>query len=204
MSPAFLFDIGVVLLNMHYEEALRRIAPLCNASQGTGGRDFFHLVERDPVMADFERGKIGTEAFFRHFSERAGFHGTFEQFRDIWCCIFSENTPMLAFAQKLAQTHDLFFVTNTGPLHVPRIFELFPSLRFHKDCAASYALGAVKPEREFYERALKQFKRTATECVLVDDRPENVEGARACGLHAILYTSPEQTIADIQRLLGSS
>jgi FMN phosphatase YigB (HAD superfamily) len=198
----FLFDIGVVLLNIHYENALERIAPLCDLDQGTGGRDFFHLAERDPMMAEFERGCLNTEDFFRHFAAKARYHGTFEQFRDIWCSIFSENKPMIDFARELAKTHDIYFVTNTGPLHVPLIYDLYPSLKFFKDDAASCYIGAVKPEPEFYERALKKFGLQAAECVLLDDRPENVEGARAVGIRSILYENPDQAIRAIRQLLA--
>ncbi|HBA82712.1 MAG TPA: hypothetical protein DCZ95_01340 [Verrucomicrobia bacterium] len=198
----FLFDIGVVLLNIHYDDALKRIEPLCDLDKGTGGHDFFHLAERDPVMADFECGRVGIDPFFRHFAAKTGFHGTFEQFRAIWCSIFSENKPMLDFARDLAKTHDIYFVTNAGPLHVPLIYDLYPSLKFFKDDAVSCYIGAVKPEREFYEQALKKFGLVAAECVLLDDRPENVAGGRAAGIRSILYENPTQAIQAIRPLLA--
>ena len=106
---------------------------------------------------------------------------------------------MLDFAREWSSKHDIYFVSNAGPLHVPLIYDLYPSLRFFKNDAISCYIGAVKPERAFYERALVKFGVDAADCILVDDRPENVNGALACGIQAILYKTPGQTIAAIRK-----
>jgi putative hydrolase of the HAD superfamily len=56
----------------------------------------------------------------------------------------------------------------------------------------SYELRAAKPEPAIYEHCVKGLGVPASETVFIDDRPENVEGARAYGLRAILFESPRQ------------
>ena len=51
----------------------------------------------------------------------------------------------------------------------------------------SYEVHALKPEAEFFERALKIVNEEALNCLLIDDRLENVEGARAVGIKSVLY-----------------
>jgi len=51
----------------------------------------------------------------------------------------------------------------------------------------SCALGAAKPSALYFERALKAVGADAGSTLFIDDRPENVEGARLAGLHAFLY-----------------
>jgi len=50
-----------------------------------------------------------------------------------------------------------------------------------------------KPEREVYELLLKELGTKAEETVFFDDFIENVEGARAAGLHSFRYESVEET-----------
>jgi putative hydrolase of the HAD superfamily len=56
----------------------------------------------------------------------------------------------------------------------------------------SFELGIVKPQREIYDDAVRGLSVEASEALFIDDRPENVEGARAAGLRADLYTSWEE------------
>lgn len=65
----------------------------------------------------------------------------------------------------------------------------------------SAEVGVAKPKAEIYLLALEQLKVSPSEAVFVDDFIENVEGARAVGMSAIHFKEPEQTIAQIQKLL---
>jgi len=56
----------------------------------------------------------------------------------------------------------------------------------------SFELGVVKPQREIYEYAVSGLGVEPGEALFIDDRPENVEGARAAGLQACRYTTWEE------------
>jgi len=62
--------------------------------------------------------------------------------------------------------------------------------------------GLVKPGPEIYRRALEQLGVAAEEAIFVDDMLRNVEGARAVGMHGILYTDSADIRQQIGRLLG--
>lgn len=55
----------------------------------------------------------------------------------------------------------------------------------------SFELGARKPARELFERALARFDAAPEDAFLADDTAANVEGARAFGLtaHQLLYVN---------------
>lgn len=38
--------------------------------------------------------------------------------------------------------------------------------------------------------------------MFVDDKERNVEGARAVGMHGLLFTSSERVIADLDKIVG--
>lgn len=48
--------------------------------------------------------------------------------------------------------------------------------------------GCVKPERAIYETLLTRYGLRAAECFFVDDVPDNVQGARRCGMEGAVFT----------------
>jgi HAD superfamily hydrolase (TIGR01509 family) len=202
MIGNILFDIGVVLLHIDYDAALRQVTPLCDPAKRAALSRFLALDERDPIIAEYERGRVTTEAFFRHFADLTGYSGTFAQFLAGWHSTLSPNGPMIEFARELSAQRAVYLATNTGEVQIPRIYEFFPNLAFFRGLAASCYLGEVKPDRGFYEKALTQFGVAADSCLFVDDRPENVRGAEACGLRSVLYTTADDTIRAVRGILS--
>jgi putative hydrolase of the HAD superfamily len=45
----------------------------------------------------------------------------------------------------------------------------------------------IKPNKLFYTTALKKLKLKPQECIFIDDKPENVKGAEAIKMHALLF-----------------
>jgi epoxide hydrolase-like predicted phosphatase len=68
----------------------------------------------------------------------------------------------------------------------------------------SAEVGLVKPERPIYEKVLSDLEVKPAEAVFVDDFPENVAGAEAVGLAAIRFTSPDQVLRDLEKLLDGN
>jgi putative hydrolase of the HAD superfamily len=66
----------------------------------------------------------------------------------------------------------------------------------------SYELGLVKPEREIYDDAVRGAGVPAGECLFLDDRSENIEGAHAAGLKAELFTTWEEFVAEMPGRYG--
>lgn len=59
-----------------------------------------------------------------------------------------------------------------------------------------------KPDAEFYKIVLQRLTLPAHEIIYIDDQQKFVEPARELGMKAIHHESPEQTIADVERLIA--
>ncbi len=199
-----MFDLGVVLLHLEYEGARAACAARCDPDRIAAGGDFLRLLGRTPVVDAYERGEMSARDFFEQFVARTGFQGSLGQFTDIWRGIFRENEPMIELGHRLAGRYPVYFMTNAGDLHVPWVFDRYPRLRFFRDYAASCYVRAAKPEPLFYERALARFGVEAGSSLFIDDRPENVESARAMGFQCVLYESPDQAIRETLNILESA
>jgi HAD superfamily hydrolase (TIGR01509 family) len=66
-------------------------------------------------------------------------------------------------------------------------------------CLLSCEIGIEKPDLKAYEFLLTQLKLPAEEIVFIDDRPENIEAAKAVGLDAILFESELQLRGELAK-----
>ncbi len=61
--------------------------------------------------------------------------------------------------------------------------------------------GVRKPAAEIFDRTLAKLGVQRAEAVFVDDNPKIIEGARALGLHGILFETRAQVLTELQQLL---
>jgi HAD superfamily hydrolase (TIGR01509 family) len=63
----------------------------------------------------------------------------------------------------------------------------------------SHEIRAAKPEAKIFEAAIEMANVPAQEIFFVDDRIENVNGARAVGLDAVQFTAAGHLAADLRQ-----
>lgn len=54
-------------------------------------------------------------------------------------------------------------------------------------CVFSARIGKVKPTPAIYEHLLRTYSLEPSECIFIDDRAENIEGARALSIHGYIF-----------------
>ena len=64
------------------------------------------------------------------------------------------------------------------------------------------ALGVRKPDPEVFRRAAAQLGLTPAACVVVDDHPANLRGARAAGAVVVYHTDAATTVDELRVLFG--
>ena len=96
------------------------------------------------------------------------------------------DAAVLALVADVAARVPVGVLTNNGPLMVQAmrhiVAPLYPMLEGRVLCSG--ALGARKPERAIFERALAHFGALPQQTLFVDDLFVNVQGARRAGLQA--------------------
>jgi putative hydrolase of the HAD superfamily len=66
----------------------------------------------------------------------------------------------------------------------------------------SCELRLFKPQAAIYEHSFRGLKVAPEETLFIDDRQENVDGARALGMHAELFTTWEEFARDVPQRYG--
>lgn len=151
----------------------------------------------------FEAGKLSAESLSQWCISQLGSPMTMESFTHCVNAVLGkpiDETHALISQLRAAGNVRLACLSNTNVLHWPELFRTVPAMQLFEVTMASQILGCCKPDREIYDRALGELNATASECVLIDDRLDNVEGARAAGWHAIHYTGDTALRRELQEL----
>jgi putative hydrolase of the HAD superfamily len=188
------WDVGGVLLSNAWDRELRHRAV------DQFGLNWEEFQERhELVFHGFETGRVTLDSYLActvFHRERSFTPDAFKNY------MFELSTPLPAGLEILGRLaaqrrYRLAALNNESlELNLHRI-ERFKLRDYFSLFVSSCFVGLRKPEPEIYRLALNVTQGDATECVFIDDRALNVERARQVGMHAILYQSPEQLIADL-------
>ena len=112
------------------------------------------------------------------------------------------NDEMIDLVRELRRTHKVALLSNVGQGVIDELFspderhELFDAVVLSSD------IGMVKPHPEIYEYAVGQLSLPAEDCLMIDDLPVNIEGARQVGMQGIVCESVVQLRKDLKQYLS--
>ncbi len=187
--PALIFDFGNVVAHFDYT----RSCAVLGRRLGLSGEELLSRA-RDagliPLLKRYESGQMAAEEFGLALCGLIG-RGEVphDEFAAAWVDIFWLNENVARLVEHLdARGYTLVLGSNTNDLHANHFRRQFAETLAHFDgLVLSYEVGHVKPSPEFYLACAATAGRPPGDCVFIDDLAENVEGAKAAGLDAILY-----------------
>lgn len=190
---------GVLLTNGWDEHARERVIKHF-------GLNFDEVERRHPQANDlWERGRIDVHEYLREtvFYARRAFSENefFLKMRDVSQVLYPGMIEFLrALRAQGSRDNSTYMLSNESrELMEYRIPTFGLSGLFDAYLVSAY-IALRKPEPAFFQCALDISQRQPDECVFIDDREENLEGARQLGIQGIRMTSPEQVIAELRRL----
>ena len=193
---AVIFDLGNVLLNYNAKKSARRFARACKVPL-TKVWDHFFTSSTEKA---YTRGEITCREFYSHAQACLNIRVDFETFKHYWNDIFWENKGMDALLARLKKKYPLYLLSNTNKMHFDHIKKNFKILRHFTKTFPSHEVGCRKPEPQIYKKVLKRIQLKPEETVFVDDVSPFVEGARAVGMHAIQFRSPQQLVRELKKM----
>lgn len=194
-TQAVVFDLGGVLIDWDPRHLFRKILPddpakmewflanVCNNEwneEQDAGRSFAEAVQiacaSHPDHADL------VHAYHRRWPEML--NGTLDD--------------SVAILETLKQRgRRLYALTNWSAETFPVALERFDFLSWFEGIVVSGEIGLRKPDHRIFAHLVERFGLTAPGTFYVDDSARNVAAARAFGLDAVLFTSPEALRADL-------
>jgi putative hydrolase of the HAD superfamily len=184
---AVVFDVGGVLIENPWKGTMRYFAGLLQL-----GEEEFETVLNE-IFDDFQCGRISEDEVWKHIMTRHNLEKKNMEGR--WIegikSVFQEKIEMVTLVKQLKNRgYTVAILSNTEPPVAPFLQHRFKP-HFHTMIFSS-EVGLAKPQKEIYEHTLIKLQTLPHETVFIDDKVENIEGAKKTGIHAIHYTTHEE------------
>jgi len=193
-----IFDLGGVLIDWNPQYLFRKLfadeaemrhflteitTPDWNEQQDAGrplAEATEWLVERHP---DYE---VPIRAYYGRWEEMLG--GAVDSTVELLKRLHAQNS------------HQLYALTNWSDETFPIAVERYNFLQLFEGILVSGREKLKKPDPRIYRLIIERYAITPQRALFIDDSRRNVDGARAVGLQAIHFESPEKLEADLQGL----
>jgi len=185
---ALLFDLGGVVFTLDWE----RMFACWSRHAGVPARELRAKFSFDAPYERHERGEIGERDYYAALRESLGIALTDEQLAEGWGAIFADEIPeTVGLLRSIRGNVPLYAFSNSNAAHARLWRRRFAAaLAVFDRIFVSCELGARKPERAAFEAIARAIGVPLERILFFDDTRENVEGARAAGLQAVLVKSP--------------
>ena len=184
MIKNIIFDMGNVLLRFDPEVSLQ--AYLDNdADRAIIRKELFEAPEW--LMAD--EGKITNAERYEPVSKRVPeyLHEVLHRFVDNWHICLTPIAGAKEFIDYCKEKgYHLYVLSNADDTFHNYFPKAYP-LSLFEGITVSSDVKMIKPHRCIYEYFLSHHGLNADECLFIDDRAENIEGAKELGIHGFVF-----------------
>ncbi len=193
MIRDIVFDIGRVIIDIHPEPLLEFLH-----RRGAPRLDLHATLER-VGLSDHETGRLDGAGLLERFRTLAP-QASHAELRAQWLQIFTPHQDMMALVRRVAPHHGVYLLSNIGQLHWEHLVDRHGIAGVGHGALTSFDAGVMKPDTAIYAQAEQKFALAPSRTVFVDDRPENIEAARARGWHGIVHRNFTDTREALLRL----
>jgi HAD superfamily hydrolase (TIGR01509 family) len=198
MPPAVIFDFGGVLMKtVDYQP---RHAWDDRLGLPRGGVE--RAVHNDSSWLQAQTGTISPAEYWADVAARLGLSAA--DTRQLAIDFYSGDrldTEIVAYIHNLrARGHRVALLSNDSLELLPKL-ERLGIARLFDPLVVSAQIGVLKPAGDAYRAALARLDVPPQAAVFIDDRADNIEGARRVGLRTVHYTPGMDLPAAVDALL---
>ncbi|MBZ9733272.1 MULTISPECIES: HAD family hydrolase [unclassified Mesorhizobium] len=191
------FDIGKVLIHYDPDIPFSRLIP-----DAEERRWFFDNVCTSAWNIEQDRGRTWEEAESLLIAEHPAHAENIRNFRRHWHDMvphaYDDSVALLEGL--IDDGRDVTLLTNWASDTFREARARFPFLEKPRGITVSGDIGLIKPDRAIYDHHVASFGLDPAASLFIDDSQKNVDGAKAAGWQAVLFTDAETLKADLERL----
>ncbi|MBD5545106.1 MAG: HAD family phosphatase [Lachnospiraceae bacterium] len=197
MITTIIFDIGNVLVDFNWKEYI--------ASFGFA-KEVQEKVARATMLSrewdEFDRGVLQVEDIIQKFMEN---DPSLEKEIRMLCenvhDMLGRRDYAIPWIQDLKKKgYGVYYLSNFSRKAEVECAHTLDFLPFMDGGILSYQEKVIKPEPEIYRILIERYQLIPEQCVFMDDKPENCEGARKAGMHTIVFTTREEAEKELLKL----
>lgn len=187
MIKAIIFDLGGVIIEdkstPYFRSHQDKVSP----------QNFARLLEEEHKT---DIGKLSDEEFFKKFDECFGKGEAQKLYLAERRCYQRPDKRVLALIKTLKQHYKIGLISNLYHYWVEPARKQ-PYLKLFDEVIFSSEVGLEKPDKEIYLLAAKNLGVRPDECLFIDDKQRNIDGANVVGMKGVLFLGT----ADLEKKL---
>jgi 2-haloacid dehalogenase len=191
------FDIGKVLVHYDPDLPFSRLIP-----DEAERKWFFDNVCTSAWNIEQDRGRTWEEAEAELLAVHPDHSENIRNFRRYWheMVPYAYDESVALMERLIDAGYDVTLLTNFAADTFIEARRRFPFLERPRGVTVSGEVRAIKPDREIYEHHIKAFDLEPATTIFIDDSQKNVDGAKAAGWQAVLFTDAPTLESDLRQL----
>ena len=189
MIQNIILDIGNVLAAFCWEDYFKTF--------GFGGATYEKLAQAtvlSPQWDEFDKGALTEEQVLELFvandpSVENEIRKIHENMKDI-IEVYPYSIPWME--ELKSKGFQVYILSNFSGKQYRECGEKLEFIKHADDAILSFQEKQVKPQPEIYETLLTRYQLNPSECIFLDDKPQNIIAARKAGMHGIVFRSFDQ------------
>ncbi|MDL2226020.1 HAD family phosphatase [Eubacteriales bacterium OttesenSCG-928-M02] len=199
MINAVVFDLGNVLIEYQPLEYLKN-----TLGNEENAELLYDTIFTSKEWLQLDEGTLVYRDATRIFQERVPeLSQEIAMVMDDWHYHVYELTETTTLLKELKERgYTCYYLSNFQEHVYEYIKDKFSFWQYLDGGVFSFAEKLIKPDRRIYETLLKRFDLEASQCVFMDDMEQNILGARALGMHGIVFQDIGQVREELERMLA--
>jgi epoxide hydrolase-like predicted phosphatase len=199
MIRAIIFDYGGVLMRTMDPEPRRELERSLDLEPGEAERVIFESERWD----DAQMGQISNDGFWDDVGRRLELEAEEQsKFREMFWAGDRLDHKLLDLIRRLREAGYRIGLLSNAPADLRTYLSELGIADLFDQIVISAEVGMMKPDPMIYEHILELLDVEADEAIFTDDTRENVEAARAVGIHAVHFLDPVASLAQLETLIG--
>ena len=191
MIRAIVFDLGGVLIDLDFDRCVRAFREVLGYERIT---EILDLSHQKGIYGEMEAGLISADEFRAEVlkDSRPGCVPA-DVDRAMAGLLVGMDPAKVPLLERLAEKYPVYALSNNNEISTARMHHIYEEngldwRRVFRKEFLSCRMRLMKPSREIFDAVAAEIGFPGTEILFVDDSQKNVDGARAAGWQAALYT----------------
>jgi glucose-1-phosphatase len=197
---AVIFDLGGVLVRTEDQSPRHALAERLGISRG----QMYYLVFDSPSAQQASRGELTVSQHWEAVRQALGLpEAEIDRLSQEFWIGDRLDADLVAYIRSLRPRYQTALLSNAWDDLRGYLNGRWGIADAFNELVISAEVGVTKPDPRIYHLVLERLGVQPGEAVFVDDFKENIDAARALGIHAVHFQSCQQALAELASLLDS-
>ena len=187
MIKAVIFDLGGVLFTDGTKKFIQYLKDAYSLNE-----DAVKEALDGQIGTAYREAKISRDEFWNKVKEKLKIKENINYLEDKWIDGYEVITGTKLLLFELKKKYKIYFLSDNVKERVDRLNDKFHFISWFDGGIFSHEVGFRKPNPQIYKMIMAKAKVGPGEGVYIDDKPALLEPAKALGLVAFVFETPEK------------